>query len=248
VLIDESIATFVRPGNSPAHRLDAGKIVETAKNLAASIEARLPGTTLSGLAHDLARIAVAAEERVSIGHRPIYAIRLISVLAIVGITLPLIYVADHIHTKWEFGTITEVFEGVHAGFELLVILAGILWFCATLESRMKRNVALGFVEELREFVHVIDITQLYFTPDLYGTRAESKTGALHIDETYLLDCTQMLALIGNLVSLSARGVKGEQVLRAVSEVEMLTIAISTKHLTKFEAMRARNHRNEHDGK
>lgn len=234
-------------GLAPKHRLDTDKILGTAKNLAEDIDARLPGSNLAGLAHELAGLAVAAEERGKRAQKPIYAIRAVSTLAIVLGLLALWYLAGHIHTKWEFGTITEVFEALHTGFELLVIVVGALWTCVTLESRIKRKKALGFIEELREFIHVIDVTQLYFTPDLYRSRHGTTPGHLALDETYLLYCTQMLAVLGNLAPLYTRGATGDSILRAASEVEMLAIAVATKHLSKAETVRGMGRSNPHPG-
>jgi hypothetical protein len=146
------------------HRLDPAKIVETAENLARGVGERLPGSTLAGLAVELAAIARETDERARQARRPIYAIRVASVLAISASILGLWYLAGHIHTRWEFGTITELFEATDAGFNLLVLLAGALWFLITIEARLKRRKALDFLEELREFIHVIDVTQLYYTP------------------------------------------------------------------------------------
>src|SRR5208282_2474159 len=100
------------------------------------------------------------------------------------------YLLYHIHTRWEFGTITEVFEAADAGFNLLVLLAGALWFLITIENRIKRKKALEFIEELREFLHVIDVTQLYYTPVLYNTDTGAPRTSLSFDYTYFLYCTQ----------------------------------------------------------
>ena len=78
---------------------------------------------------------------------------------------------------------------------------------------MKRKKALRFVEELREFAHVVDVTQLYYTPDLYRHRDGPRHGNPAIDETYLLYCTQMLGVIGNLAPLYTRGATGDSILR-----------------------------------
>jgi hypothetical protein len=75
------------------------------------------------------------------------------------------------------------------------------------------------------------------TPDLYRSRLGAPPTTLLIEETYLLYCTQMLAVIGNLAPLYTRGATGDSILRAASEVEMLAIAISTKHLSKAESVR-----------
>ena len=65
------------------------------------------------------------------------------------VLLGLCYLARHIHARWEFGTINNVFDALNTGFDLLVLLAGALWFCVTFEARIKRKEALGFIEELR---------------------------------------------------------------------------------------------------
>ena len=169
-------ALRLRPVPDQRHRLDAGKIVETAKNLADDINARLPGSSLAGLAEELTKVAVATRTRGRQARRPILAIRAVSALAIGLALVGLWYLARHIHARWEFGTIGELFGALTAGFNLLVLLAGALWFCVTLEARLKRKEALGFIEELREFAHVIDVTQLYYTPDLYRSRHGAPPG------------------------------------------------------------------------
>ncbi len=224
----------------PRRRLDAGKIIETGKNLADDINRRLPGTNLAGLAEELAALAVATEKRGRRARRPFLAIRALSALAISLLLLGLWYLARHIHARWEFGTINSVFDALNTGFNLLVLLAGALWFCVTLEARIKRKEALGFIEELREFAHVIDVTQLYYTADLYQSGHEARSCSPAIDETYLLYCTQMLGVISNLAPLYTRGATGDSILRAASEVERLAIAITTKHLAKAEAARGVN--------
>lgn len=222
------------------HRLDAGKIIDTAKNLVEDINVRLSGTNLAALAEELVKLAVATEERARRARRPFVAIRMISGLVISLVLVGLWYLARHIHAKWEFDTINNVFDALNTGFNLLILLAGGLWFCITIEARIKRREALGFIEELREFAHVIDVTQLYYTPDLYRSRHGSRSANPAIDETYLLYSTQMLAVIGNLAPLYTRGATGDSILRAASEVEMLAIAISTKHLAKAEAVLGKN--------
>jgi hypothetical protein len=227
-----------RSGPDPKHRLDANKIVETAKNLADDINTRLPGSSLAGLADELAKVAVATRTRGRHAHRPILAIRAVSALAIGLALVGIWYLAWHMHARWEFGsTVGELFGAITAGFNLLVLLAGALWFCVTLEARFKRKEALGYIQELREFAHVIDVTQLYYTPNLYQSRHGTAPGKTAIDETYLLYCTQMLGVISTLAPLYTRGATGDSILRAASEVQMLAMAIATKHLAKAEAAR-----------
>jgi len=220
------------------HRIDPARIIETAENLARQVSDRLPGSSLAELAVELARIAHVTDERASQARTPIHAIRAGSFLAIgAGIVL-VSFLLMHIHARWEFGTITELFEATDAGFNLLALLAGAIWFLVKLEARIKRKRALESVEELREFIHVIDVTQLYYTPDLYNREAASSHSSLKLDHHYLLFCTQMLAVIGNLAPLYTRGAAGDSILRAVSDVEMLANAITAKLQSKAESVRA----------
>ena len=167
------------------------------------------------LARELAVLAVATEERGRQARRPFLAIRALSALAISLVLLGLWYLARHIHARWEFGTINNLFDALNTGFNLLVLLAGALWFCVTLEARIKRKEALAFIEELREFAHVIDVTQLYYTPDLYRSHHGARPSNPAIDETYLLHCTQMLGVISNLAPLYTRGATGDSILRGL---------------------------------
>ena len=172
--------------------------------------------------------------------QPIFTIRAGSVLAILASLAGIWYLARHIHTRWEFGTITELFEATDAGFNLVVILGGALWFFISLESRIKRKKALAFIEELREFIHVIDVTQLFFTPEIYKLDPADcrRSSSLELDYTYLLFCTQMLGVISNLAPLYTRGAAGDSIMRAAFEVEMLANAISSKLFTKTAAVRS----------
>ena len=79
--------------------------------------------------------------------------------------------------------------------------------------------------------------QLYYTPDLYKADPSASRTPLAIDFTYLLFCTQMLAVISNLAPLYAPGAPGDSIWRAASEVEMLAHAISTKLLSKADTVR-----------
>jgi hypothetical protein len=219
------------------HRLDPARIIETAEDLARRVGEKLPGSRLSAFAVALVQIARQTDGRAREARRPILAIRLASALATAASLLGLWYLASRIHTRWEFGTITEVFEAADAGFNLVVILAGALWFLITLEARIKRRKALESIEELREFIHVIDVTQLYYTPDLYAPHSADSLSPLDLDYTYLLFCTQMLGVIGNLAPLYTRGAAGDSIMRAAAEVEIFANATAAKLLSKAETAR-----------
>ena len=215
------------------HQLDPARIIETAENLAQEIGESLPGSNLAGLAAELARIARDTDQRIQQARRPILAIRFASVTAIGSCLLGLWYLLHHTRTRWEFNTVTELFEATDAGFNLLVVLAGALWFFITLEARLKRKKVLGSIQELRELIYVIDLTQLYYTPELYKHDAPNPRASWSVGHSYLLSCTQMFGVISNLAALYTRGSE-DSILRAAFDVEMLANAVAAKLLSKAE--------------
>ena len=227
------------------HRLDPAKIILTAENLARRVSSRFPESTLAGLAADLAEIARVTDERARQAQRPIRFVHgagwLASALGVWGLW----YIAGHIQThlidsKMEFGTITDLFEATDAAFNILVALAGALWFLVTTEARVKRKQALEHIGELFEFIQIIDVTQLFYTPELYKSNLSPDSPQLRFDHTYLLFCNEMLGVIGTLAPLYTRGNMDDSVWRAASDVVMLANAIEGRLFAKSEAIRLAN--------
>jgi hypothetical protein len=81
------------PGAKERHRLDPARIIETAEDLVRSVGDRLPGSSLAGLAVELAQIARATDERARHARRPIHIIRLASLAAIMASLPGLWYLA-----------------------------------------------------------------------------------------------------------------------------------------------------------
>jgi hypothetical protein len=230
------------------HRLDPAKIILTAENLARRVSERLPKSTLAGLAADLAEIARLTDERARLARRPIHLIRgagwLAGALGVLGLWYFVGRIQTHlINAHLEFGTITDLFESADAGFNILVALAGALWFLVTMEARVKRKQALEHIGELLEFIQLIDVTQLYYTPELYQSNFSPDSAQSKFDHTYLLFCNEMLGLIGNLAPLYNRGNMDDSVWRATSDVVMLANAIQGRLFAKSEAIRSANNAN-----
>ena len=227
------------------YRLDPAKIILTAENLARRVSGRFPESTLAGLAADLAEIARETDERASLARKPDQLIRSAGWLAGILGLLALWYFVGRIQThlidsKMEFGTITDLFESADAGFNILVALAGALWFLVSLEARVKRKQALEHIGELLEFIQLIDVTQLYYTPELYTSNVSPDSPKARFDHTYLLFCNEMLGIIGNLAPLYTRGNMDDSVWRATSDVLMLANAIGGRLFAKSEAVRLAN--------
>jgi len=226
-------------GLSPTevHQLDPAKIIEAAENLARRVNDRFPESHLASLAVKLAEIARVTNERARQAARPIYSIRLACLAAVCVCLLGLFNLTRHVHPRWEFSTIGELFEAADAGFNLVVVVTGAIWFLITFETRVKRKKALAFIGELCEFIHVIDLTQLYFTPEIYKADTEASQAPSRFDYTYLLFCTQMLAVIRNLALIYTRDVSSDSIWRAAIDVEMLAVAVEAKLFSKAETAR-----------
>lgn len=226
-------------GETPraTHQLDPARIIETADALAQRVERGLPGSTLAGLAAELATIARDTGRRVQEAKKPIVAIRVASATTIVCTLLGLLYFLRNIQSRTEFTSVSEFLGAVDTGFNFLVALAGAMWFLATLEARLKRKVVLDHIQELREFVHVIDATQLYYTPDLYPQDGDASGHRQRFDHTYLLFCTQMLGVICNLAALYTRGEAGDSIMQSAGSVEMFSAALTSKLYGKAEFVR-----------
>lgn len=227
------------------HRLDPVRIILTAEHLAHRVSSRFPESTLAGLATDLVEIARKTDERARQARKPIRYVHgagwVASALSVWGLW----YIVDHIQThlinaNLEFDNITDLFEAADAGFNILVALAGALWFLVTIETRVKRKQALEHIGELLEFVQLIDVTQLYYTPELYQSNLSPNSTQPKFDHTYLLFCNEMLAMIGNLAPLYTRGNMDDAVWRATSDVVMLANAIEGRLFAKSEAVRLAN--------
>ena len=227
------------------HRLDPAKIILTAENLSRRVSTRFPESALAGLATDLAETARVTDERARRAREPIRFVHgagwLASALSIWGLWYIIGHIQTHlINAHLEFGSITDLFEAADAGFNILVALASALWFLVTTEARVKRKEALAYIGELLEFIQLIDVTQLYYTPELYKSNASPESTLLRFDHTYLLFCNEMLGVIGNLAPLYTRGNMDDSVWRATSDVVMLANAIEGRLFAKSEAIRLAN--------
>ncbi len=232
-------ASGLAAGPAPARNypLDPSRIIETAENLSRRIGEKFPGTNLAGIAAKLAAIAHVTDERAQRSRMPIYTIR-VACFAVVGIAVAgLLFLAFHIRARWVFGTIGEVFETADAGVNVLIVVTGALYSLVTFEARVKRKRALTCIGELLEYVRLVDITQLYYTPELYRADQSSAESPARLDYTYLLLCTEMLALISNLTSLYTRSSLDDAVWRAAFDVVMLANGVEGRLFAKAEAIR-----------
>ncbi len=225
-----------KAADKESYLLNPETIINTADNLRKEISAKLPGSALAKLAEELENLARQSENKIESFKRPVYKVRIFSFLTILLAIAILIWSIVSIPASWRFETVAELFEAIDAGFNLIVLLIGALWFLYSLEATLKRNQALESIKILRQFIHTIDITQLYYTPDIYKPESHLSESVVKLDYSYLFLCAQMLGILGNLSALYAQADSSDSVWRASSEAETLANAIATKLVTKTEVI------------
>ena len=128
----------------------------------------------------------------------------------------------------------DMFEGVEALINLLILLSAGVWFLLNLETRMKRHDVLVRINQLRSIAHVIDMHQLSKDPmsDLHvGAKSESTPESdLHgyALVRYLDYCADLLALTGKLASVYLEYIEDPVVIASVNDFESLTGELSRK--------------------
>ena len=221
-----------------SYRLNSSTVIHSAGNLKNEIFSKFPGSALAKLSEELETLARQSNERILSFTKPVYIVRIFSFLAIMAAVIFPIWALNHINASWKFETVTDLFEALDAGFNLTVLLAGALWFLYSLEATSKRKKALKSIRELRQFIHTIDRTQMYYTPDLYKPDSHLSQSTVKLDFSYLLLCAQMLGIIGNLSALYTLADSSDSLWTAASDTETLANSLATKLASKAEVIRS----------
>jgi hypothetical protein len=243
-VIDMQFESNGNQSDQESYRLDSSAVIHTAENLRKEVVTKFPGSTLAKLSQELETLARQADEKIASFTRPVYKIRIFSFLAILAAVLFPIWALNHVNTSWKFETVTDLFEALDAGFNLIVLLAGALWFLYSFEANSKREKALKSIRELRQFIHTIDRTQMYYTPDLYKPDSHLSRSTVKLDYSYPLLCAEMLGIIGNLSALYTQADASDSLWRAASEAEILVNSLSSKLASKAEVIRSMTFPNE----
>ena len=220
-------------------QLDPARVVETIRQLSRRIEERFPEASLIQACSELLRLSEETKLRAIWIGRPIIWIRIVAATLITLIAVGL------------FGAITQVkmgssaFEVVqfatltNAAMNNIVLLAAVVFFLITIETRVKRRRALLAIHELRSLAHVIDMHQLTKDPDRLifrgGDTKSSPANGMDMFEMsrYLDYCGEMLSLIGKIASIYSLHWHDESAIRAVNEIERLTTGLSQKTFQKI---------------
>jgi hypothetical protein len=116
-----------------------------------------------------------------------------------------------------------------------MVFAGVaVWFLATVETRLKRRVALRGIHELRSIAHVVDMHQLTKDPEHVlglgpSTDSSPERSMTRFELARYLDyCSELLSLTSKLAALYVQGFDDARVLAAVNDVQGLTTGLASK--------------------
>ena len=218
--------------------LDATHIIATIERLGQRIEERFPGAGLSGVGRDLLGLARdCAREAESLGrpHWPIRAgVGLAIVLMVVAVIAAGVGVVQRLSSPTQVSGLAEFVQGVESGVNDLVFLGIAVYFLISIETRLKRRVALRRIHQLRSIAHIVDMHQLTKDPErLLATHQDTASSPQRTMTRaelwrYLDYCSELLSLTGKIGALFVQRMDDAVVLQAVNEIEDLTNGLSRK--------------------
>jgi hypothetical protein len=214
--------------------LDDTRIIETAETLAARVAARFPNNGLNGVAQALVGLAHDAAKDAQDLARPIWWLRALTALCIVGGAFVFIFIGTFLSFDRISTGAFEFVTGVEASINTIVLaILGFLTLARS-EERIKRKKVLHGLHRLRSVIHVIDMHQLTKDPDALSANfkptAASPTRIMDPQQLarYLDYCSEMFSITGKLAALYAQAVNDEVVAGAVNDIESLGSNLSRK--------------------
>ena len=216
-------------------QLDLRHILRTIATLQSRIGERFPGSGLEKVAAELYRIGEETGpilERAARPHWPLRAAVIVIAFGIVGLTAGLI---------WYFGSLSfdvdgvgDMLQALESAAQDLIFFSVALYFLFTLESRLKRRVALRELHRLRSVVHIVDMHQLtkdpehLLSPHLRTPSSPAQRFTRFELARYLDYCTELLSLSSKLAAVHVQHLNDAVVLNAVNDVETLAANLSSK--------------------
>ena len=214
--------------------LDSAQIIATLETLRRRIAERFPGASLARVCAELIAIAGESRARTARIARPDYGLRA-GIGAVIAGGLALLAVASgFIEVKKEGTNVYGILQGIESGFNIILLMGASIFFLATLETRLKRRIAMEGLHELRSIVHVIDMHQLTKDPTTLNeagraTESSPKRTMSAFDLGRYLDyCSEMLSLIAKVAALYAQSSKDPVVVDAASDIGQITTNLSNK--------------------
>lgn len=214
--------------------LNAAYIIATLEMLQRRIVERFPAASLAKVCAELIVVAGESRARTARIARPDYGLRIATGAVLIGGLALLVLGAASLEVKREGTNVYGILQGIESGFNIVLLMGAAVFFLVTLETRIKRRVAMDGLHELRSIVHVIDMHQLTKDPTALTAAARTtesspprKIGAYDLGR-YLDYCSEMLSLIAKVAALYAQSSKDPVVVEAVSDIGQIATNLSSK--------------------
>lgn len=217
-----------------ARVLDADKILDTLDRLAVRVRERFPAAGLNHVVAELVALGKDTRTRANWVTRPNRPLRIAAVVLAILLLALLVGAALSLRVPGRIDNVGSLMQTLEATVNDIVFVGVAIWFLATIETRIKRRVALRGIHELRSLAHVVDMHQLTKDPEhVLGlgpatTSSPERTMTRFELARYLDYCTEMLSLTGKLAALYIQAFDDRTVLAAVSDVQGLTTGLSGK--------------------
>lgn len=231
----------------PFKSLNSAHIIETLDRLADRVRERFPDASLNNVVTEVIELGKRDRRRSERLARPYILLRMGTAAAIVGAVISLAYMGywlfSAIGVDGDGFDIFNIFEGVEAGLNIVILAAVAIFTLSRIEERLKRSLALDDLHELRSIAHIIDMHQLTKDPTAVlklGPRtASSPTREMSDFELsrYLDYCAELLSLAGKIAALYAQSSRDPVVIAAVNDIETLTSNMSAKIWQKIIIVR-----------
>ncbi len=214
--------------------LKAEQIIATLETLQRRISERFPAASLAKVCAELILISGESRARTARIARPDYGLRFATGAVIVGGLALLVFGAGLLEVKREGTNVYGILQGIESAFNIILLVGAAVFFLVTLETRLKRRVAMDGLHELRSIVHVIDMHQLTKDPTTLTESARAtessprRTMSAYDLGRYLDYCSEMLSLIAKVAALYAQSSKDPVVIDAASDIGQITTNLSSK--------------------
>ena len=214
--------------------LDAHKILATLERLQLRVRERFPDAGLNLVAAELLAIGRDTATRAAFVNRPHRPLRVAAAALIIGLLALLAAVALAVRVSGHIESVGTLVQALESAVNDVVFVGVAIWFLATVETRLKRRVALRGIHELRSIAHVVDMHQLTKDPELAlglvpATTSSPERKLTRFELSRCLDyCSELLSLTSKLAVLYVQVFDDPTVLAAVSDVQTLTSGLSNK--------------------
>lgn len=216
-------------------QLKPEKILETISKLENRIADRFPDSGLRKTCRSFLESAEKTKKHIVWIAKPNLYIRISSYLIILAGIAILIYSLSHLDLKIQNTKLTNIVTLTESIFNEIVLLGAAIFFLVTVESKIKRQRAIKSINELRVFLHVVDMHQLTKDPGIAKRKKSRKTKnspertlTQFELERYLDYCSELTSLIAKVAALYAQSFPDQVVVRTVNEVETLCTGLSRK--------------------